>query len=113
MRELVLGLGDMCISISEALDKTVQLYLKTGHKRFRQEVVSSLKLKKQEAHRRKILQKNELSEGKPQAKKRKTKITNTEANQDSDTNICSGCGSLFVNSRDEWIQCDQCDKWYE
>lgn len=45
-------------------------------------------------------------------KTKQTKKRATEIVEESDDTHCSNCNQLY-NSKDDWIQCDLCDRWYD
>lgn len=107
MKEVVLSLITGATAISEVREKTITLYMKSSNKRFRAEVMREMKVKKSEAHRRKIMKRKSTQERKTQGKQQRITVEDIE-----EENSCAACGNEY-NEGQEWVACDGCSLWYE
>ena len=106
---------DRACTASEVREQVILLYMKSGNKKFRTEVMASKKIQKKEAHRKRVM-KRAAKSGKRQAKAHKSteSVVVPPAPETSETedDKCAWCGSAYKEG-DPWVCCDGCAAWYE
>ena len=108
MASILEGIMNMACSVSEARTDIVVLYMKSGNKTFRGEVMTDRKVKKKEAHRRKIMKRKTTKEPKKAKKSR-----GAEGREDSlSDDYCAVCGNPYHDG-EPWVRCDGCAAWLE